>query len=81
MVEQIIKPSKHNNYVYAYCKPTTWQIYTDKYGPVLIPSASGIKYLMVLYEFASNLIWATAIPSKTKIQLVTTYKRLFSLMQ
>ena len=36
---------------------------------------------MVLYEIDSNLIWATAILSKTKIQLVTAYIFLFSLMQ
>ena len=47
----------------------------------MIPSASGMKYVMVLYDFDSNLIWATSIPSETKLQLVTAYKRLFLLMQ
>ena len=37
----------------------------------MIPSASGMKDVMVLYDFDSNLIWATDIPPKTKIQLVT----------
>ena len=40
-----------------------------------------MKYLMILYEFDSNLIWDTAILSKTKPQLVTSYKHLFSLIQ
>ena len=36
---------------------------------------------MVLYDFDSNLIWATAIPSKTKLQLFTAYKQIFYLIQ
>ena len=40
-----------------------------------------MKYVMFLYFFDRNLIWYTAIPSKTKLQLVTAYKRLFLLMQ
>ena len=81
MAEQLIKPYKRTNYVYADCKPITGQIYNDQSEPALIPSASGMKYVMVLYDFDTNLIWATAIPSKTKLQLVTAYKRQFSLMQ
>ena len=71
MFEELIKPSKRTNYVYADCKPITGQIYTDKYSPILIPSASGMKYVMVLYDFYSNLIWDIAIPSKSKLQFVT----------
>ena len=37
IVKQLIKPSKHTNYVYTDCKTTTGQIYTDQYGLVLIP--------------------------------------------
>ena len=81
MVKKIIKPSKRTNYVYANYKPITGRIYTDQSRPVLIPSASGMKYVMVLYNFESNLIWPTTIPSKAKIQLITSYKRLFSLMK
>ena len=71
MVEQLIKPSKITNYAYYDCKPITGEAYTDQYGPVLIPSASGMKYVMVLYDFDINFIWATAIPYKTKLQLIT----------
>ena len=81
MVEKLIKPSRRTNYVFADCKPITGQIYTDQYVPILISSGSGMKYLMVLYEFDSNLVGATAIPSKTKLQLVTAYKRISLLMQ
>ena len=69
------------NYVYDYCKPITAQIYTDQSGPILITSAGGMKYAMVLYDFYSNLIWDTNIRSKTKLQLATSYKGIFSLMQ
>ena len=77
MVKQLIKPSKRTNYVYADCEHITVQIYNDQSVHVLIPSASGNKYVMVLYEFDSNLIWATVISSKNKIQLVISYKLIF----
>ena len=67
MVEQLIKPSKCTNYVYADYKPIIVQIYTDQSGPVLIPSYSRMKYVMALYDFYINLIWATVIPFKTKL--------------
>ena len=47
----------------------------------MIPPDIGMKYVMVLYDFDRNLIWDTAVPSETKLQLVTAYKRLSSLMQ
>ena len=81
MVEKTIKPSKRTNHVYTYCKHITGQIYTDKSGPVLIPSDSGMEYVMVLYDFDRNLIWDIAILSKNKLQLVTDCKFLFSLIQ
>ena len=81
MVEQLIKPSKSTNYFYYYCKPITGKIYTDQSGPILIPSATCMTYEMFLYNFYINLIWYTNIPSKTKTQLFTDYKRLFLLMK
>ena len=56
-------------------------MYIDQYGPVLILSYSDMKYIMVLYDLDSNLIQDTAIPYKTKLELDTAYKRLFSLIQ
>ena len=46
----------------------------------MIPSSTGMKYVMVMYDFDINLIWATAIPYKNKLQLVTAHKLLFSLI-
>ena len=81
MFKKLIKTSKHTNYAYDDFKNITGQIYTDQYGPVLIPSSSGMKYITVLYNFDSNLIWDTSIPFKTKLQLVTAYKQLFSFVK
>ena len=56
IAEQLIKTSKRTNYLYDDCKPITGQIYTNQSGPVLMPSYSGMKYVMVLYYFGRNLI-------------------------
>ena len=81
MVEQLMKTSNLTNYVYADCRSITGQIYTDKYAPIFILSAIGIKYLMVRYYFDRNLIWSTTIPYKTKLQLITAYKFLCLFIQ
>ena len=65
-IEQLIKPNKRTNHIYASCEQITGQIYTNRTGKMLITSASGNNYCLILYDFDSNLIWAIPIPSRTK---------------
>jgi hypothetical protein len=80
VIEQLIKPARKTNYVYADCKTITGKIFTDQSGKLLIPSSSGMNYVMVLYDFDSNLIWATAMPTKTKHQILKAYTTITNLL-
>jgi hypothetical protein len=47
---------------------------------MLIPSVSGMKYCLILYDFDSNRIWAVPLPSQTKHQILKAMKQAFNLL-
>ena len=53
----------------------TGQVFSDQTGRFPVPSSSGNNYLMVVYDYDSNLIDAEPMPSKTKHQILAAYKR------
>ena len=56
-------------------------IATDQTGRFLITSARGNADIMVLYDYDSNVINATAIKSRKKHHLVKGYNRLYKDLQ
>ena len=40
-----------------------------------------MKYLFVLYDYDSSLIWATPIPSRNKKQILQAYKDSIKLLE
>ena len=75
------KGNERTHYVYAVCVPITGQIFTDQTGQFPIPSTSGMKYLMILYDYDSNYIAAEPIPSRTQFQLLKAYQNLVKKLQ
>ena len=67
-------PLKRTKFVYPTTITATGRTYSDQSGAFLIPSTSGMKYLFILYDYDSNLIWATPLPSRTKEQILKAYK-------
>ncbi|GAX19836.1 hypothetical protein FisN_11Lu298 [Fistulifera solaris] len=64
------------HYCYVNVIEPTGQIYTDQTGKFITPSTTGNNYLMVLYDYDSNSIWAQPYPTKTSASLLTAYKKL-----
>ena len=56
-------------------------IATDQIGRFPITSQRGNKHIMVLYDFDSNVIDATAIKSRTKEDLIEGYEELYRHLQ
>lgn len=54
----------------------TGQIYTDQTGAFPVVSARGVKYLMVLYDYDSNVILAEGLSSRGQGELLRGYKEL-----
>ena len=79
-IELLIKPTKRTNHIYTDCTQITGQVYTDQTGKMLIPSASGMNYCLIFYDFDSNLIWAVPLPSRTKHQILKAMKQVFKLL-
>jgi hypothetical protein len=78
---QPTSPTLRTNHVYAACLPISGQVYTDQSGKIFVTSASGMNYIFLLYDYDSNLVWAIAIPSRSKLQLLKAYKTAFALLQ
>ena len=68
--------NERTHYVYPECMPITGQISTDQTGQFSIPSISGMKYLMILYDYDSNHITAEPIPLRTEFQMLKAYRKL-----
>ena len=75
------KGNERTHYFYAACATITGQISTDQTGQFPIPSTSGMKYLMILYDYDSNYIAAEPIPSRTQFQLLKAYQNLVKKLQ
>ena len=80
-IEQLIRPARRTNHIYADCTQITGQVYTDQTGKMVVPSVSGMNYCLILYDFDSNPIWAVPIPSRTKHQILKAMKQAFKLLE
>ena len=65
----------------ADCQPATGQIYTDPTGRSLVPSVSGNSYILVVYDYDSNLIHAEPMRNRTKVVILAAYQRALSLLK
>jgi hypothetical protein len=54
----------------------TGQIYTDQTGRFITPSTTGNNYIMILYDYDSNSIFAQPYANKTSKCLLDAYKKL-----
>jgi hypothetical protein len=64
----------HDCYV-ATCKPTG-QIFTDQTGRFVTPSSNGNNYLMIMYDYDSNHIFAEPFRNRTAACILEAYKLL-----
>ena len=74
-----VNPTRTNR-VFTDCFQATGRIYTDLTGPFLTTSASGNRYVFVLYDYDSNYIAAVGIPSRTKDQLIKTCRSIIHVL-
>lgn len=70
-----------NKQVFASCQQITGRIFSDQTGRFVVPSSSGNQYLFVLYDYDSNTIHAEPIPSRTKHQILSAYKKVINLLE
>jgi hypothetical protein len=56
-------PTKTHQRFATFMEPTG-QIYTDQTGRFVSPSSNGNNYLMILYDYNSNFIFASSMPKR-----------------
>jgi len=56
----------------------TGQIYTDQTGKFVTPSSNGNNYLMIVYDYDSNYIFAEPFKTRTAQSLLIAYKAVHS---
>jgi hypothetical protein len=63
-----------SHHCYALIFEPTGQIYTDQTGKFVTPSSNGNNYLMVVYDYDSNCIFAEPFKNKSAQSILTAYQ-------
>jgi hypothetical protein len=69
---------ERTHFCFAAVHEISGQIFTDQTGPFVLPSSSGNKYIMILYDYDSNAILAEPIPSRSGESIIKAFKVLHS---
>jgi hypothetical protein len=64
------------HFCYATIIEPTGKIYTDQTGRFIVPSSTGNNYLMILYDYDSNAIFAEPLRNRTAASILAAYKKL-----
>ena len=65
-VDPATSPNVRTKIIFPKILEITGRAYSDQTGKFLVTSASGMKYLFVLYDYDSSLIWAILSRQETK---------------
>ena len=66
--------NNQSHFCYAAIMKPTGQIYTDQTGHYITPSSNGNNYLLILYDYDSNAIFAQPLITRTGKSILTAYK-------
>lgn len=73
--------NQRTHFVYPACITPTGTISTDQTGAFPISSISGNKYIFVIYDYDSNLIYGIPISSRSKAQLTHATSSILTLLK
>ena len=68
-------PNERTHFCYLGIEEITGQIYSDQTGKFTIPSSNGNKYVMVVYDYDSNCIFAEPLVSRKATSILAAFKR------
>jgi hypothetical protein len=73
-------PAVRTHAIYVSSQPVTGKLYSDATGRFQIPSSKGNHYLLIVYDFDSNYIFAEPMKSRTGAEHLAAYKRVHTLL-
>ena len=65
---------QRSNLIFASCFQATGKIYSDPTGRFVAPSLSSNEYIVVVYNYGTNIIHVEAFQSRQTIHIIDTYK-------
>jgi hypothetical protein len=68
-------PAVRTHAIYVSSQPVTGKIYSDAAGRFGVPSSKGNEYLLIVYDYDSNYIFAEPMKSRTGAEHLAAYKR------
>jgi hypothetical protein len=71
---------ERTHHCYATIFEPTGKIFTDLTGRFIAASSNGNNYMVVIYDYDSNLIWAEPITSRSATNILQAYKKLHKIL-
>jgi len=68
-------PNERTHNCYLAIEQVTGQVYSDLTGKFTIPSSNGNKYILVVYDYDSNCIFAEPLVSREAKNIVAAFKK------
>ena len=69
-----------SHHIFASCEPITGKVASDPTGRFILPSSSGNTYLLIVYDYDSNMIFAEPMKSRSGPDHLAAYKRIHELL-
>ena len=69
-----------SHHVFASCEPITGKIASDPTGRFILPSSNGSAYILVVYDYDSNMIFAEPMKTRSGPDHLAAYKRIHTIL-
>ena len=70
-----------SHHIFASCELITGKIASDPTGKFILPSSNGNKYILVVYDYDSNMIFAKPMKSRSAPDHLAAYKRVYDVLK
>ena len=70
-----------SHHIFASCEPISGRISTDQTGRFIAPSSTGNVYLLIVYDYDSNMIFAEPMKTRSGPDHVKAFKAIHALLQ
>jgi hypothetical protein len=74
-------PAMRTHSIYVSCQSVTGKLYSDPTGRFLVPTSKGNQYLLFVYDYDSNFIFAEPMKSSTGAEHLAAFKRVQDLLK
>ena len=73
-ITELPDPTKRSHHIFAASEQITGKIASDPTGKFIVPSSNGNTYILVVYDYDSNMIFAEPMKSRSAADHLSAYK-------